>query len=241
MTLQALPRIAAEMSCLRVRTLAPVALLGLAACLGGRGGQAPHPSPAATDPIAFPLFAGAEILSSRAWRQTVTAAPNVGDRAVFAQGRGTYDGHDVVAGTQALMPSLEAWLNDLGAHPPAGYTLASAGPAVDAVRAHTQELGVDFAAFENTQNGKRHAVVVLAVDPQTLGERAGPMLGLVERFRLMPRMLRDPIDAQVKRETGFTLTEATDPDTPIGAAVAALDELRSFGGRGIVVIDAVKQ
>ena len=89
--------------------------------------------------------------------------------------------------------------------------------------------------------GKRHGVVVMVVDPQTLDEKAGPMLGLIGRFKHMPRMLRDPIDAQAKKQTGFSITEATNPDTPIGAAVAALDELRDFGGRGIVLIDAVKQ
>jgi hypothetical protein len=81
----------------------------------------------------------------------------------------------------------------------------------------------------------------MVVDPQTLDEKAGPMLGLIGRFKHMPSMLRDPIDAQAKRQTGFSITEATNPDTPIGAAVAALDQLRDFGGRGIVLIDAVKQ
>jgi hypothetical protein len=57
----------------------------------------------------------------------------------------------------------------------------------------------------------------------------------------LPKAFRDPIDQQAKRQTGFTISEATDPDTPIGAAVAALSQLRDFGGRGIVIIDAVKQ
>ena len=193
-----------------------------------------------SNPIAFPLFSGASVLSERAWHTRVTARPGLADSAVFAQGAGTYDGHDVVAGTQAMMPALEAWLADLLAHPPAGYTVAIRGNGVDAVRAHTRDLGVDFVAFEGTDEGRRHGVVVMAVDPQTLDEKAGPMLGLIGKFKLMPRTLRDPIDAQAKRQTGFSITEATNPDTPLGAAVAALDQLRDFGGRGIVLIDAVK-
>lgn len=160
---------------------------------------------------------------------------------MFSQGAGTYDGHDVVAGTQAYMPALESWLGDLSAHPPAGYQLAMSGNGVDAVRTHTRALGIDFIAFEGTEPGKRHGVAVMVVDPQTLDEKAGPMLGLIDRFKHIPKMLRDPIDAQAKKQTGFSVTEATNPDTPIGAAVAALDQLRDFGGRGIVLIDAVKQ
>ncbi len=187
------------------------------------------------------MFDGAAVLSSHEWHTTISQRPGFIDSTVFSQGQGKYDGHDVVAGTQALMPALEAWLDDLAAHPPDGYTVAISGNGVEAVRTHTRDLGVDFVAFQETGNGKRHGIVVLAVDPQMLGERAGPMLGVIGKFKLLPRTLRDPLDAQAKRQTGFTLTEATDPDTPIGAAIAALDQLRDFGGRGIVLIDAVKE
>ncbi len=213
----------------------------LAACSNsGSHGSAGSPS-GATDPIAFPLFAGSSVLSSHSWHRTIVAQPGAADRAVFAQGAGTYDGHDVVAGTQAMMPALEAWLGDLTAQPPADYTIAITGNGIDAVRTHTRALGFDFEAFTNTENGKRHGVVVMAVDPEMLDQKAGPMLGLIGRFKYVPKTLRDPLDLQVKRATGFSLTDATNPDTPIGAAVAALDQLRDFGGRGIVVIDAVKQ
>jgi hypothetical protein len=213
----------------------------LAACSSANHGSAGSPSPAPTNPVAFPLFDGADVLSAHAWHDTIAGRPGVADSAVFAQGAGTYDGHDVVAGTQALMQVLESWLAGLAANPPPGYRLAVTGNGVDAVRTHTRELGIDFVVFEGTDSGKRHGVAVLVIDPETLDEKVGPMLGLVERFKRVPRLLRDPLDAQAKKQTGFTITEATDPDTPIGAAIAALDELRDFGGRGIVLIDAVKQ
>jgi hypothetical protein len=222
----------------RLAALAAVALM--TACAGANHGSS-GASPAATNPVDFPIFEGAEVLSTHAWRTTISKRPGAADSAVLAQGAGTYDGHDVVAGTQAFMPTLEQWLQQITVNPPAGYRLAVTGNGVDAVRTHTRELGIDFVAFEGTQPGKRNGVVVMVVDPQTLDEKAGPMLGLIGRFKHVPAMLRDPIDAQAKRQTGLSITEATNPDTPIGAAIAALDELRDFGGRGIVLIDAVKQ
>ena len=171
----------------------------------------------------------------------VSKRPGIADSAVLAQGAGSYDGHDVVAGSQAYMPTLESWLESLRADPPAGYRLAMSGNGVDVLRMHMRQLGVDFIAFEGTSAGKLHGVVAMVVDPQTLDEKAGPLLGILGRFKHIPRTLRDPIDAQARKQTGFSLTEATNPDTPIGAAVAALDELRDYGGRGIVLIDAVKQ
>lgn len=227
---------------LRVNYLRPAGLLAamtLAACSNASHGGGGSPSPAPTNPVSFPLFAGSAVLSTHAWHDTV-AHGSIGDRAIFGQGSGTYDGHDVVAGTQALMPALEAWLGDLAANPPSGYSVAVQGNGVEAVRTHTRDLGVDFVAFQNTENGKRHGVVVMAVDPQMLDEKAGPMLRLIGNLKHMPKALRDPIDAQARKQTGFSISDATNPDTPIGAAVAALDELRDFGGRGIVLIDAVK-
>ncbi|MBV8197276.1 MAG: hypothetical protein JO263_04020 [Candidatus Eremiobacteraeota bacterium] len=222
-----------------LRALATLALL--AACSGGNQNKEGSPSPKATNSIAFPLFDGANVISARTWHATIGARPGLADRSVFAQGAGTYVGHDIVAGTQAMMPALEAWLGDLSANPPAGYSVAVRGNGIDAVRTHTRDLGVDFVPFESSENGQRHGIVVMAVDPSTLTEKAGPMLGLVGKFKLMPSALRDPLDAQAKRQLGFSLSEASNPDTPIGAAVAALDQLRDFGGRGIVLIDAVKQ
>jgi hypothetical protein len=216
-------------------------LLAATACSGGNQTNSARPTPAATNPTDFPLFSGAEVLASHAWRQTITSHPNAADNALLTQGSGTYDGHDVVAGTQALMPSLETWLRDLQAHPPDGYTAVLDGVNIEAVRTHTRVLGMDFDVFEGTENGKRHGVAVLAVDPQTLDAKAGSMLGMIAKFRLLPQSIRDSIDVQAKKQTGFTVTELTDPDTPIGAAVAGLDQLRDYGGRGVVLIDAVKE
>ena len=210
----------------------------LPACSGGAHGSAGTPS---GDPIAFPLFDGANVLSAHQWHRTITAAPGIADHAVFAQGAGTYDGHDVVAGTQAFMPALEAWLGDLSAHPPTGYAVAVTGNGIDSVRTHTRQLGLDFQAFTNMETGKRHGVVVMVVDPQVLNDKAGSMLQLIGRLKYAPKIFRDPIDAQIKRQTGLSLDDVTNPDTPVGAAIAALNELQDFGGRGIVLIDAVKQ
>ncbi len=226
------------MNLLRLASACAAVVMLMACSGGGRGAGRPS---APANPVDFPLFNGAEVLSARAWRETVRSKPGAGDNALLSQGAGTYVGHDVVAGTQALMPSLEAWLRDINANPPEGYESAATGNGVEAVRSHTRDLGIDFAVFARKEGGKDHGVVVLAVDPETLDQKAGPMLGMIGKFKLLPPMLREPIDNQAKRQTGFTVTELTNPNTPIGAAIASLDQLRDFGGRGIVVIDAVKQ
>jgi hypothetical protein len=137
-----------------------------------------------------------------------------------------------VAGTQAFMPALESWLGDLTATPPSGYSVAVRSNTLDTVRTHTRDLGFDFQVFTDVENGKRHGLVAIIVDPQTLDEKAGPMLGLIGRIKNMP---------QVRQQTGFSLSEAASPDTPLGAVIGSIGQLRDFGGRGIVLVDAVKQ
>ena len=55
------------------------------------------------------------------------------------------------------------------------------------------------------------------------------MLGLIDKYPLLPRSLRDPIDQQAKERTGFTVSQALDPSQPIGAALAAARALRNSG------------
>ena len=227
---------------MKFKMLVLAVLLVPAACSGGSGsGGAASPSPQASNLIAFPLFDSSSVLAAHSFSQTVSAQGKGGLNDMLGQGAGTYNGHEVVAGTLAVMPALETWLHDLTDHPPAGYTVAASGNGVDAIRARTRDMGLDFAVFQNTVDGKTHGVIVLAVDPKLLDQKAGPVLGMIGKFKLLPQSLRDPIDAQAKKQTGFTVTELTQPNTPLGAAVDSLDELRTFGGNGIVLIDATKQ
>lgn len=191
-----------------------------------------------TNPIDFPLYAGAAIVTNRAWTQRVTSGTN---GAVFGQGPGTYRGHEVVAQSSAPMSEVRGWLTQLSLKPPAGYHVAVSGESIGLARAHAQALGLDFNTFMQTSQGKHHAVVVIAIDPQQLDRRAGPLIGLVGKYRMLPQVLRDPLDAQAKERTGFTVSEALDPNSPVGAALAALNQLRSTGDRGIILLDATKE
>jgi hypothetical protein len=219
------------------------ALLVAAACAGGTHQSASADASAAptatpTNTVDFPLFDGSAVIVSRNWQRTVSDKDVSG---VFARGAGTYVGNEVIAETPAVLPALETWVHGLNAQPPNGYEVAVTGSGVEAARARANNLGIDFAVFQRTENGKTHGLLVMALDPQQIQSKAGALVSMIEKFKLLPQSLRDPIDAQTKRQTGFTLTEALAPDTPLGAALGALDALRDSDERGIVLLDAVKQ
>jgi len=217
-----------------MKNLLPAVLLAaaLTACSQSSQSQssstttASSPAAAPTNPTGFPLYAESTVLASKAWSQN--------------SGAHSYTGLEVVAQTPATLDQLNTWLKGISATPPDGYTVAASGSGLDTAHAKARALGADFQVFEHTVNGKRHELIVLAIDPATFDQKAGPVLGMLARYKMLPQALRDPIDAQVKQRTGFTVSDALTPNTPIGAAVAAVDQLRSSGQRGVVLVDGAR-
>ncbi|MDQ2864875.1 MAG: hypothetical protein M3R51_01480 [Candidatus Eremiobacteraeota bacterium] len=199
------------------------------------------PGPAGTNATGFPLYEGSTVIASRDWTQSVNNATAATQKGVFSQGAGTYAGRDVIAHTSATVSQLRGWLDAMAKSPPAGYTAASGGAGMQEARSRAQSFGLDFDVFQRDESGKRHHLVVIAIDPGVLQGKAGPMLGFVNKYRMLPQSLRDPLDAQAKQRTGFSISDALSPDTPIGASLGALDQLRQSGDRGIVIVDAAKQ
>ncbi len=206
--------------------LAALMLAAVTACSQSTQSQsagAQSPSPAATNPTGFPIYAESTVLASKAWSEN--------------NGSQHYTGLEVVAQTPATMSQLNTWLKSLSANPPSGYSVAASGSGVEEAHTRARAMGVDFQVFEHSVNGKRHGLIVLAVDPMVFDQKAGPVLSALNQFKKLPQAFRDPIDAQVRARTGFTASEALAPNTPIGAAVAAVDQLRSSGQRGVVLVD----
>lgn len=224
-----------------LRIASVVTLAVLAACSNNAGTTSrATPAPSPTNATGFPLADDSTVLTARDWQETVSAEVAKNAQGVFGGGPGKYAGHETIARSTKSMPELESWLRDVQKTPPAGYAVALRGNRADEARGRMRDMGIDFAAFKRDVNGKRHDVVVVALDPSTIDTKAGTMIGLIGKYKMLPQGLRDPIDAQAKRQTGFTISEALSTDTPIGAALDAFDKLRASGERGIVVLDAAK-
>lgn len=224
---------------------AAVVLAVLTACSHGSttttSGASPSSQTAATNPVDFPLYAGSAVIATRDWHATVGATTAQNQRSIYGQGAGSYAGHEVIAQTAATLPQLESWIDAFDRTPPLGYTVALKGGSLDEARLRANALGLAFGSFEKPIAGKRHTVVVIAIDPAQLDAKAGSFISLIGKYQMLPAAFRDPIDAQAKARTGFTVSEALDPNTPIGAALGALSTLRSSGQRGIVLLDATKR
>jgi hypothetical protein len=220
--------------------IALLLVLAIAACSQSKG-PASSSASAPPNPIDFPLYQPSTVVSARVWRQAVEPNAAHEQHGVFAEGAGIYGGHEVVAQTDATMGALESWIASLQSSPPPGYASAVSGSSVETARTQLELLGIDAAIFEKMVQNKRHALVVLAIDPDTFTRKAAPVLPFIAKYRQLPEILRRPLDEQAKAQTGFSVTEALDPATPIGAAIQAIDDLRSTGLRGVVLVDASKE
>jgi len=228
------------------------AVLALAACSGNAGSSqnaggaasvAASGAPASdVNPTDFPLIEGATILGTKNFSQTVDTSQVKTGGAAFASGSGTYAGEQVIAKSDKSLDDLAAWLATQTKTPPAGYTAVSvSGAQMDQAHAMAKKYGIDFAAFTKTVDGKKHGVLLIAMDPAGLDKKLGPAIGLIQKYASLPAMLRGPIDTQLKTRVGMSGTELLDPGSPLGAALAAYDDVKATDSRALVLVDAAKQ
>jgi hypothetical protein len=216
-----------------------LAAVFLAACSSNQQSSSqPTAAPSIANPLDFPLYKDARVVATHDFTQTVNTTGNGTRGEIMSHGNGTYKGHEVIAATPANFSELSAWARGLDDHPPSGYTTT-----VSSTQAHSESnrFGIDYATFQRTQQGKTTSVLVVVMDPAKVSQRVGPVLNLISTYKKLPDVMRAPIDEKVKAQTGMTVSEATSPDSPIGAALAALEALQHSNARGIVVLDATKQ
>lgn len=211
----------------------------LASGCSGEGQSRPAASPPAlVNPLDFPLYPHAAIVSTRAFTQKVDTHGAQNGVTVFDAGNGTYAGHEVIASSSAPFAALSQWVEHVNASPPPGYSAVETGDNPDE-HVQAERYGIDYATFRRT--GKNRGVLVIVMDPQRVNKKFGAVLGMISKYRSLPAMMRAPIDNEAKSRIGMTISEATAPESPIGAALAALDQLQNKNARGIVVIDAAKR
>ena len=198
---------------------------------------APTAGPPLANPIAFPLYSGSRVIEAHEFTQVVTA--NASGSSLLSAGKGNYKGHEVVATTSGSFAQLNAWLKTLDAKPPKNFTHVSESN-LETARGQVHQLGLDFSVFQSA-DGKGAGLLVVVMDPPRVAKRLGPVLGLLGKYRSLPSFLRSQVDDEVKARTGFTVSEALQPESPIGASLAALDQLQQSNARGIVMVDAIKQ
>ena len=223
--------------------LASTLAIAVSACSGGGGESAkssPTPLPSVASAIDFPLYSGSRVLVAKSFTQVVnTSDPSY--NGVLMSGNGTYKGNEQVASSPASFDQLRAWLRGLNGNLPNGYTVVQSAQYNEA-RNSVQRYGLDFALFQKSDGAKPpQGLLVLVMDPARVTKSIGPALPLISKYRSLPDFAKKPIDDQVKAQTGFSVTEALQPESPIGLALETLNDFSHSNQRAILMVNAQKQ
>lgn len=216
------------------------AALAIAGCSSQQSRTSASPSPALRNTAGFPLYPDARIIATHSFTQNVQLQDGANSHSVFSSGNGTYSGNEVIAASDASFTDLSAWVGHLANTPPAGYVSVETGRNPNE-ELQAQQYGLDYATFKKKEGGNTHGVLVIVMDPQRVDQRFGKVLGMIAKYRALPEVMRAPIDNAAKERIGMTITQATQPDSPIGAALSALTTFEHKDTRGIVVVDAAKR
>ncbi len=220
-----------------------IAIVALSSCSKGtsvpENAQAPPASAAAPQNTTnFPLLEGATVIVARGFSQNVTAGQNA--TGVMAAGSGTYNGNEVIAGSNASLAQLETWLRESESKPPSGFVAVAIPQSMATIHSVAVKNGMDFAIFRDANNAK-HGLVVVALDPQAANKKLGPALMAVSKYQMLPASMKQTIDSQLKQRYGYTASEIVEPGSPLGSAATAMNEFKDKNERGIIIIDATKQ
>jgi hypothetical protein len=202
-------------------------------------GASPPPPPL-RNPLDFALYPGANIISARAFTQNIIVQNGNSSQSIFRAGSGTYAGREVIAASSASFGELSSWVERLAASPPAGYSAIETGLNPQAT-VQARKYGVDYVTFKKKEGTHTRGVLVVVMDPQQANKKFGRVLNMIAKYRALPAVMRAPIDNEAKARLGMSITEATAPDSPIGAALGALDQFEHRNSRGILIIDAAKR
>ncbi len=223
--------------------IATLTAVALSAC--SKGTSVPAGSQGTTEATSapqnttnFPLLTGSTVLVSKGFSQTVTPGQNA--TGVMASGAGTYNGNEVIAGSDATLAQLESWLRENESKPPSGFVAVAIPANMASVHSVAVKNGMDFAIFHDSSNSK-HGLIVVALDPQAAHNKLGPALFAVSKYQALPAPMKQQIDAQLKQRYGYTASQFVEAGSPLGSAAAAMSQFTDKNQRAIIIIDATKQ
>ena len=227
----------------RTTTAAALAVLAAATLLAGCGQQkheqssAPARHRTSVNPSTFPLYRPSDVFEV----VPLDLGPMVTALRKTQQGSDVppnYRGAEVVASTNASLGELQTWLHKLEAAPPQGLRYSGSDSSASSDPEAMRSAGAVAASFD-TKNGER-VVLVFAVDPRLLRSKLGSALDLIDKYQAVPGMMRGPLDSEMKKQIGYSISEMLDPASPIGVAFGALKTLEPRNKRVLIVVDQHK-
>jgi hypothetical protein len=108
-------------------------------------------------------------------------------------------------------------------------------PFVDSFKA----FGLVPAGFWSQDHGR--VVMIIIMDPKQVADHLGSTMQLMDQYDKLPPFLRGGIDAAVKKQSGFAISDLMNTNTPMGMIVYAARNYKNEDTRVIILVDALRQ
>ena len=102
-----------------------------------------------------------------------------------------------------------------------------------------QTFGLVPAGFFTKDRGR--VVLVMIMDPKAVADDLGPTMDLMDQYDKLPALMRGGIDEVIKKNTGMSISDLMNTNTPMGMIVYAARNYKTEDTRAIILIDAVRQ
>lgn len=176
-----------------------------------------------------------------------------------------YVGTQELIKTSASLDDLEAWLKQLVQSPPQGLvpstntvdrttdgqngspapnesiapspaatTYAVNAPFVDSFKV----FGLVPSSFWTKDRGR--VVMLIVLDPKQVADHLGATMSIFDEYEKMPALLRGGLDATVKKQAGFSVSDLLNTNTPMGMIVYAARNWKNEDTRAIILVDATR-
>jgi hypothetical protein len=160
--------------------------------------------------------------------------------------------------TSATLDDLNAWLQKLVQSPPQDLSAtdntaareSTSSPAPDSSSSPGPGVNQQFVDMlkvfglvpsEFWSKDRGRVVMLIIMDPKRVADHLGPTLAVLDQYDKMPGFMRGGIDATVKKQTGISISDLMNTNTPMGMIVYAARTYKTEDTRVIILVDAQRQ
>jgi hypothetical protein len=156
-----------------------------------------------------------------------------------------YIGTQELLKTSASMVTLQGWITHLVQSPPSDLFPGTAKPTQDDAKADKPFVDAlttfGLVPVELSTKDRSRVVMLIVLDPKLVASRASAVLDLIDMYEKLPAPLRGSVEQSTKKLVGFSASDLTNTNTPMGMIIYAAKNWKGEDTRAIILVDATRQ
>jgi hypothetical protein len=202
--------------------------------------------PAAQPTSAFPVFTPSVVDTVGKYDDS-SDVTQLGS-SFFGQGSDAaypYIGTQELLKTNASIATLDGWVTQLIQAPPGDLLPGTAKATPDDMKSDKPFVDAlttfGLVPVELSTKDRSRVVMIIVLDPKLVASRAAAVLEVLDMYEKLPAPLRGGMEQSTKKLVGFSASDLTNTNTPMGMIIYAAKNWKDEDTRAIVLVDATRQ